>query len=458
MKKRVLIFTLVAVMCVALGLAGCTSGGASASPSASAEAATSDEATKAAKFSDGGVELTVVTSYGGDDGNRPNYEAAYQQWEADTGNTVMDNSSVSNEEWKATVNTDFQTGTEPDVLFFFSGADADTIVSQGKVVSLDTIRAEYPDYGSNMNDDMLPASTADGQKYVLPVTGFWEALFCNKAVLEAAGVEVPGPGYTWDQFMADGQKIIDAGYTPVACSLAEVPHYWWEYTTFNYQLPADHLTIPANADDPAGQAWVGGLNDMTDMYNDGFFPQNTLTAGDQETFQMMADDQAAFAIDGSWKMGWFDDNVPDNLENYAVTYVPQKDQRLATDIVGGFSMGYYITTKAWDDDAKRDAAVSFVEYMTSDPVVATFSNTGVAPTALINPPVDESGATPNAFVQSAIDMFLGQTSATGAVQDLLTSDAKTELFVQPGVKDVVTGNTSAADLVNSTLQINSEGA
>ena len=175
------------------------------------------------------VSLNVVTSYGGDDGNRANFEAAVAEYEKQTGNKVNDGSATSNEEWKARVLTDFETGSEPDVLFF-TNADAEPFVSAGKVVSIDEIRAEYPDYATNMKDSML-AVASDGKNYAVPSYGYWENMFVNKSVLDACGIEVPGPDYTWDQFLADCQTILDNGYTPIACSLVEVPHYWFEFVS-----------------------------------------------------------------------------------------------------------------------------------------------------------------------------------------------------------------------------------
>ena len=98
------------------------------------------------------VTLRVVTSFGSEDGNRRNFEAAVAAYEASTGNLVSDGSDVSSEEWKARVLTDFETGSEPDVLFFFTNADAEPFVRAGKVVPLDEIRAEYPNYAKNMDD------------------------------------------------------------------------------------------------------------------------------------------------------------------------------------------------------------------------------------------------------------------------------------------------------------------
>lgn len=202
------------------------------------------------------VTLSVVTSYGGDDGNRRNFEQAVQEYEDKTGNTVEDGSATSDEEWKAKVLTDYETGSEPDVLFFFSNADADPIIDAGKVVSIEEIRETYPDYATNMKEAML-AAASDGKHYAVPSSGFWENLFVNKTVLEDCGVDMPGTNYTWDQFLEDCQTIKDAGYTPIACSLFEVPHYWFEFCVMNNGSLDSQLTLPAvEADgslDEAGQ-------------------------------------------------------------------------------------------------------------------------------------------------------------------------------------------------------------
>ena len=392
------------------------------------------------------VTLNVVTSYGGDDGNRANFEAAVAEYEAQTGNKVNDGSATSNEEWKARVLTDFETGSEPDVLFFFTNADAEPFVSAGKVVSIDEIRAEYPDYATNMKDSML-AVASDGKNYAVPSYGYWENMFVNKSVLDACGIEVPGPDYTWDQFLADCQTILDNGYTPIACSLVEVPHYWFEFVVMNNGSLANHLDVPASMDDAAAAKWVAGLNDIKDLYERGFFPKNTLTATDAETVAMFGEGEAAFLIDGSWKVGYFTGNHEDTLEDYAISYVPGKGERSASEAIGGISMGYFITRKAWEDPAKREAAVEFVSYLTSDEVLSSFVTTEV--TALVN------GAKPeglNLLQQSAADANAAITGIAGAVQDTITSEAKGDLF--GNIQNVVTGKMTAEEAVASAIALN----
>lgn len=406
-----------------------------------------------------GTELNVTTTFAGEDGNAQNFKDAVSEWEAATGNTVNDASATSDETFKARVEMDFQTGADPDVLFFFNGADANSFIEAGKVVPIDTIRETYPDYAANMNDDLITASIVDGVKYAVPVNGYWEAMFCNTEVLDAAGVAVPGTDYTWDQFMEDCQKIKDAGYTPIAAALGNIPHYWWEFAIFNNGTPENHLTIPESADDEIGQGWVAGMEDIKALYEAGYFPENTLSATDDETFAMFTESKAAFLIDGSWKVGGIagacqsdpeDATTLDaeKLDKFTVTYVPGKGDRKATDLIGGLSMGYYISTAAWEDEAKRDAAVDFVSYMTSDAMVAKFAQ-HTASALKAAPEVDEAAF--NSLQVKAMEMMTGVTSLTGAVQDIFNGECRVSTF--DGMPQIVSGEIAAADAVAEGLEV-----
>ena len=402
--------------------------------------------------SDGKVSLRVVSSYSGTDGNRIPFENAYRAWEAATGNTVIDESATSDEAWKAKVHADFEPGSEPDVLFFFTATDANPIVEAGKVVPLDEIRAAYPDYASNMDDGKLQgaASLVDNKVYAIPVNGFWEGLFVNTAVLQAAGAAVPGPNTTWAQFLEICQKVKDAGYTPIAVSLAHIPHYWFEFTVMNNGGPANHLTIPQRAGDPAYRAWAAGLNDIRDLYNRGFLPLNTLSGTDDETFQGFYDGNTAFAIDGSWKVGQIVANVGNRLSDYAVTFVPGKGSRKATDIIGGLSMGYYITRKAWNDPVKRAVAVDFVRALTSDAVVNEMAQ-GTSVTALAKDAPMPSGF--NNLQASAFNMMQGATAVVPAVQDFIAPEAKASLF-ETDTQLVARGDITAEQAVDHMMAVN----
>ena len=464
MKKRTMALLLAGAMTTTV-FTGCSkqsTADTTAAPKTEAgtEAKTEGEAkTEAPTEAKKAVALNVMTTFAGEDGNVPNYQKAVKDWEASTGNTVNDSSAVSDETVKARVASDFQMGSEPDVLFWFNGADANSFIEAGKVISIDDIRKEYPEYASNMNDDLIAASLVDGKKYAVPVNGFWEAMFVNTTVLDAAGVEVPGPDYTWVQFLTDCEKIKAAGYSPIAAALGNIPHYWWEYAIFNHNTPANHCDIPETVDDAQGQSWVAGINDIKDLYEKEYFPKNTLSATDDDTFLAFTEDKAAFLIDGSWKVGGIagacqsDPNDPatldkEKLDKFTVTYVPGQGDRKATDLIGGLSMGYYITKKAWDDPEKRDAAVNFVEYMTSNEIVPIFAQ-HTASALKEAPEVDQSQF--NSLQVKAMDMMSGVTSLTPAVQDIFQGECRTSTF--DGMPQIVTGKVSAEDAVKEGLEI-----
>ena len=79
-----------------------------------------------------GVTISVTTTYAGEDSNAQNYKDSVAAWEEESGNKVEDSSATSDEAFKSRIITDFEAGSEPDVLFFFNGVDANQFVEQGK--------------------------------------------------------------------------------------------------------------------------------------------------------------------------------------------------------------------------------------------------------------------------------------------------------------------------------------
>lgn len=402
--------------------------------------------------SGGRVELTVVTPFSESDGNRKNYVDAYTAYEQATGNIIIDvETAAIDETWKLNVLESFRNGNEPDVINFFIGSDADELIQNNKLVSISEIRKEFPDFASNMKESLMPVSTYDGRQYAVSVYGYWEGLFVNKKILENCGIKMPGADYTWEQFLADCRMIRDRGYTPIACSLMQIPHYWFEYCIFNNGTVANHTKIPADTGDETGQKWIAGLNDIKLLYEEGFFPENTNEADDNTTSLMILEDKAAFLLDGSWKVGWFNDNAEKmgaDIDNFTVTYFPSKGIRKSTDVIGGFSMGYSITRKAWEDPAKRKACVEFITAMTTDEVAAAFGELTV--TALKNG-VAPSGKELNMLAESTIAMTKGCTAMVPAAQDLLTAAARDALFTD--IANIVTDKTTAEKAVTNCLAI-----
>lgn len=395
-----------------------------------------------------GTELNVTTTFAGEESNVRLYQDKMHEWMDKTGCLINDSSASADETMKARVISDFETGAEPDVLFFFNGSDANSFVEAGKVVSIDEIRSVYPDYAGNMKDSMLraTASPANGISYSVPFYGYWEGMFVNKKVCRAAGVKIPDGNTTWDEFMEICQKIKNAGYTPIAVSMAKEPHYLFEFAIYNHTSPATHTMVPKSVDDEIGQAWIAGLTDLKILYENGYLSGNTNTAETSEVFQSFIDGKSAFYLNGSWKCGGIVD-ATDDIDNFTVTYVPGSNERRATDIVGGLSSGWYISKRAWENEAKRAAAVSYITAMTSDENVSAFA--GVAVTALKEgPAIDESKL--SKIQIDSLSMTENATTVTSAVQDLLTKDQRAPIFDH--MPEMIAGEISAEEVVRQVIE------
>ena len=298
-----------------------------------------------------GVTLRTVSCFAGQDASGSTYTRLLAQWEERTGNTVQDASDSSDEAWKTGVLMDFAAGNEPDVLFFFA-CTADSVYLLNRVVPIAEINAAYPELGIPEN---AACTETDGQVYAVPVRSFWEGLFCNTDLFEQYGLQLPD---TWAELETAIEVFRQNGVVPISVSLSDVPHYLAEFAILSSGSVSDYLARP-QALEAVPQSWVDGMELIRRLYELGAFPDNVNTTDESYTSQLFRDKKAAMQLDGSW----FANSLPEeNMETTVV--IPFPDYQGDGDaVIGGVSMGFYLTRRAWEDTAKRDAAVALLAYL-----------------------------------------------------------------------------------------------
>lgn len=445
MKKKVLSVLLVGAMTASM-FAGCGNDGGKAAGADGANggdaAPVTEESGAAADAEAAGnpVTLKTVSMFGGTDPNAEVYAAINDEFMAENSHvTIEDNSQTSDEEWKAAVNADFSVENEPDVIQFFTDATADTIIATDKLVSVEEIRAEYPDYAKDTLDSALAAAAnTDGVQRAVPTTGYWEGLFCNKDLFDQYDLELPTD---WASLEKAITTFKENDIIPIACSLNNVPHYWIEFLMLYAAGPEEYTTVPETA--PEG--WIKGLEMFKTLRDMGAFPADTDTVDDAYVGQLFRDKKAAMQLDGSWYAG----NIEDTENTVVIPFPGVPDQKAeAGSLVGGISSGFYITRKAWEDPDKRDAAVKFVMAHTSQEGVQRYWETtgAVSQEAVAVTPVD--GATP--FAQSIAE-YTSNASVIVAPTDSRIGDAYKTLVAQ--IVKVSTGATTAEDAINEALGV-----
>lgn len=381
-----------------------------------------------------GVTLDVVTCFDETDGNHATYQSLAELFEESTGASVNDMTSKSDENWKQQVIEDFNAGNIPDVLFFFTKVPE---ISE-KTVSLDVIRESYPSYAQNISAAVLnDVKNQDGNVYAIPITGFWEGMFINKSLFDDNNIEIP---QTYDKLLESIPKFRELSIIPIAASLAHEPHYLFEFLLYNKNGPVGHTKPVSHSKDESFERWIAGLGDFRTLYDMGAFPDD-INITHKEALDLFQQKKAAMFVDGSWRVGSIEDT-----NDVIVIPFPGSDSRKTTDLLGGFSMGFYITVEAWEN--KRDAAVAFVQSMCSPEAVTIFNVNGaaspVASTETIN------GSESN-LIRSIAEMNSNATAFVPALQDKFNSKAREALF--NNIQSISEGRITAREAVEEFIAI-----
>lgn len=387
------------------------------------------------------VTLTTVSMYGGTDPNAGNYQDISAKFMQDYPYiTIEDDSQTADQDWKTKIAADFAVGNEPDVIQYFTDANASDVLAANKFVSIDEIKAVYPDYAGDILDSALTAaSNPDGVKRAVPTTGYWEGLFCNKDLFDQYSLELPTD---WDKMLKAIETFKANGIVPIAVSLNNVPHYWVEFLMLSAAGPEGYATVPTEA--PAD--WAKGLDMFKTLRDLGAFPVDTDTIDNDLAGELFKNKEAAMQLDGSWYAGGIPDQ--DNTVLVAFPVIPGGKAQAGA-MVGGISSGFYITKKAWDDPDKRDAAVKFVMAHTSKASITTYWGGNGQAAAAVDPL-----ATMTPLGVSGLDYSSAATSISSPTDSRISQEAYNTLIA--GIVDVSTGAKTSTDLLNEVLSINAK--
>lgn len=385
------------------------------------------------------VTLYTTSMWGGTDANADNYQDTIKRFmEQYPHVTVEDNSQSSTQEWKTTIAADFAVGNEPDVILYFTDANASEVLKTDKFMTIAEIREEFPDYAKDILLDALElAANSDGIQRAVPTNGYWEGLFCNKDIFDQYGVEIPTD---WDSLVNAIQIFRANNVTPIAVALNHVPHYWIEFLLLYAAGPDGYTTVPAAAD----ADWARGLLMFKELREMGAFPDDTDTIDNEHIGEMFINKQAAMQLDGSW----FANQVIDQDQTVVIPFPGIPDQKADPgSMVGGISSGFYITRKAWEDPEKREAAVAFVEAHTSVEQITTYWG-GVGAAAVTVEEFPE--LTP--LGRSGAEYSNSATSIQAPTDSRISQEAYNTLV--SGIVDISTGARTPEELIQEVININ----
>ena len=352
--NRSKLFTLVGALLVAVMLlAACPAPAAPAAESA-AEPAAEEEA-----MADEVVEIEYWQYNFGARVEAMNQLIA-QFEEANPNIKVVHNADIPYAEFRDKIAASVPAGVGPDVATLFYGWQS-AWIDAGYLVPLPE-DAFSPAMVEETFSPMVQASFVEGTLYTLPTAVRALALFYNKDLMEAAGLDPNSPPSTLDelrdQAVACTQRDDDGNFVVegfVADPAAQDHHWFREVLVRQFGgVPYNDETSEVLYNDEAGlQAWNYLLAFHTE-----------LATGDRDLFDgstnAFVGGNVCFHVDGSFRLGTIANNNPDM--NFGVTELPEHNGIKST---FGSYWTHGLTKKAAEDQGRFDAAVKFLQFITS---------------------------------------------------------------------------------------------
>lgn len=151
--------------------------------------------------------ITMMGWYDEDDMN-PILEKINEQM---GGKYVMEYTYVANTDFNNVLSTQLAAGEGPDIIM--DGSNFPAEIKAGNVEDI----SDY-DFVSEFNEAGMALCTEEGKIYGIPSYGWFSGIWCNTAILEECGVEIPK---TFDEFVAACETINEKDYTAYGFGIAD---------------------------------------------------------------------------------------------------------------------------------------------------------------------------------------------------------------------------------------------
>jgi len=211
-----------------------------------------------------------------------------------------------------------QQGTAPDVLIIDNPVIS-TLAEAGVLASSDDTKLDT----AAISPNLLGAGQSGGKTYGIPIGANTLALYYNKAVLQAAGVDIASVT-DWKSLTAALAKVKAAGKKGITFSAIGTEEGSFQFLPWFWGSGAG-LTKLDSAEA------VAALALWTDWLKQGYAPNSVINNTQTTSWQEFATGEYAFAENGTWQLG----NAKKAGFEYGIVAVPGIDGGTAAAPTGG---------------------------------------------------------------------------------------------------------------------------
>ncbi|WP_035803666.1 sugar ABC transporter substrate-binding protein [Kitasatospora mediocidica] len=253
--------------------------------------------------------------------------------------TALDTTDLGNKALLAA-----QQGDSPDVMLVDNPV-VSTLVEAGILTKMSDLGVDT----SSVQQNIIGAGTIDGAAYGLPIGANTLALYYNKSVLDAAGVD-PASVTNWDSLNAALAKVKAAGKKGITFSAIGTEEGSFQFLPWFWGAGGDLTHLNGSGGVDALSLWKGWVAD-------GYAPNDVLSNTQTTSWQEFATGQYAFGENGTWQLA----NAAKAGFPYGVITIPAKDGGPAPAPTGG----EFVTVPVQKDTARYAVTKQIVSCLTN---------------------------------------------------------------------------------------------
>jgi multiple sugar transport system substrate-binding protein len=257
-----------------------------------------------------------------------------------------------------------QQGNAPDVLIVDNPV-VSTLADAGVLTTSDEINLDT----SAIDPNLLGAGQSGGKTYGIPIGANTLALYYNKSVLKAAGVDITSVK-DWASLTAALAKVVGAGKKGITFSAIGTEEGTFQFLPWFWGSGANLTKLD-------GPEAVAALSLWTDWLKKGYAPNSVINNTQTTSWQEFATGQYAFAENGTWQLA----NAQKAGFEYGIIPVPAVNGGTAAAPTGG----EFVTVPVQKSTGRYTASQKLVACLTdTDNSLATTTTLSyIAPTAAV---------------------------------------------------------------------------
>lgn len=194
----------------------------------------------------------------------------------------------------------------------------------------------------------MESTMLDGKHYGIPFATNCTALFYNKDLFDAAGIDYPDENTTWDEFHEMAKALTKDGVSGFGNAATNTDEGTFQCLQWLYTAGGSYTDIEDGVD---------AYTLMQEMIEDGSWTKECVNWTQSDVNNNFMAGNLAMQQNGPWQIPGIEANAPDL--NYGVTVLPKKDEdsEQATSILGGENMG--VVNK--DDTSGAEAFLKYYD-------------------------------------------------------------------------------------------------